>query len=82
MFEQSEQFKKICTGILGRNFNVEILTGGINNPTYLINNKEARFVLKKIKTAPTQTFDRYLAEKQFLHLTNTIGVLNTPKFNK
>lgn len=79
MFEQSEQFIKISSKILGQKYDARKLTGGINNPTYLINNKEARFVLKKIKTAPTPTFDRYLAEKQFLHLTNTIGVLNTPK---
>ena len=79
MFDQSEQFVKICSNILGQNYTTSRLAGGINNPTYLIRNESTRFVLKKITTAPTPIFDRYLAEKQFLHLTNKIGDINTPK---
>ena len=79
MFEQSEQFVKICSSILGQNYKTSKLLGGINNPTYLLKNESTRFVLKKITTDPTPIFDRYLAEKQFLHLANTIGDINTPK---
>ena len=79
MFEQSEQFVNICSNILGQNYNTSRLAGGINNPTYLLSNENTRFVLKKITTDPTTIFDRYLAEKQFLHLANTIGDINTPK---
>ena len=79
MFEQSEQFVKICSNILGQYYNSSRLAGGINNPTYLLSNKSRHFVLKKISTDPTPIFDRYLAEKQFLHLANIIGDINTPK---
>lgn len=79
MFEQSEQFVKICSNILGQNYNISRLAGGINNPTYLLRNESTRIVLKKITTDSTPIFDRYLAEKQFLHLANTLGDINTPK---
>ena len=79
MFEQSDQFIRICSNILGQNYNTKRLAGGINNPTYLLSNKNSHFVLKKITTDPTPIFDRYLAEKQFLHLANTIDDINTPK---
>ena len=79
MFEQSDQLIKICSNILGQNYKVKRLVGGINNPTYLLKNKSASFVLKKITTDSTPIFDRYLAEKQFFYLTNAIGGINTPK---
>jgi hypothetical protein len=79
MFEQTEQFKNICSEILGHNYSTIKLNGGINNPTYLIKNKKVNYVLKKINTNPSSLFDRYVAEKQFLHLTNIISGINTPK---
>jgi hypothetical protein len=79
MFEQTEQFKSICSEILGHNYSTIKLNGGINNPTYLINNKKNSYVLKKINSNPTSLFDRYVAEKQFLNLTNIISGINTPK---
>jgi tRNA A-37 threonylcarbamoyl transferase component Bud32 len=79
MFEQTEQFKNICSEILGHNYNTNKLNGGINNPTYLINNKKNSYVLKKINSNPSSLFDRYVAEKQFLNLTNIISGINTPK---
>lgn len=79
MFEQTEEFKNICSEILGHNYNTVKLNGGINNPTYLISNKKVSYVLKKINSNPSSLFDRYVAEKQFLNLTNIISGVNTPK---
>lgn len=79
MPQHNERFIKICSDILGRNYLIESLTGGINNPTYLIKNNKKNYVLKKLTNEPSPTFDRYLAEKQFLTLTTTIGCTNTPK---
>ena len=79
MFDQSEQFNDLCSKILGNNFSFCKLSGGINNSTYLIRNKKIRYVLKKINSEPTLYFNRYIAEKQFLKLSNTINEIKTPK---
>ena len=79
MFEQSIQFINICSKILGPNYTFEKLTGGINNPTFLISNDKNKFVLKKINTEATLNFDKYLAERQFFIFLNKLSVINAPK---
>ena len=79
MFEKSEKFNELCLKLLGQDFVFNKLSGGINNPTYLIKNKKNRYVLKKINTEPTINFNRYMAEKQFLNLSNNICEVKTPK---
>lgn len=79
MFQHNERFIKICLNLLGDNYLIKSLDGGINNQTYLIKNNIISYVLKKISNEPSPIFDRYLAEKQFLTLTTTTGCANTPK---
>ena len=79
MFEKSIQFINICSKILGSNYTFEKLTGGINNPTFLVSNDVNNFVLKKINSEATLNFDKYLAEKNFFILLNKLSGINSPK---
>ena len=79
MFEKSSKFNRICNNLLGENFNYTTLRGGINNPTFLISNKKCQLVLKYVKNEKNQSFNRYLAEKEFLLLIKTLKIKNAPK---
>jgi len=79
MFEMRSEFYNICSHILGKEYKIKRINGGINNPTYLVSNHKLKLVLKYIKKYDDSKFDRFKAEKQFYKLMENIGNKNTPK---